>query len=119
MITLGFTHTASKNPRPRRLHRHLSLFLKICEQVAAFMEEHSGEVFEAFFARDGRSINLYLLARSEAYNFDLSRQLAEFAAPFIEQGLLDSATLLPASSNEELEAFFDPKKALRIEIQHA
>jgi hypothetical protein len=118
MITLGFRRTESGSPRPRRLLPQISRFLRICEQVADFIEEHDGQDFEVFFARDGNSINLYLMTRSEAYNFDLSRHLAEFAAPYIERGLLDSATLLPASANEELAAFFDPKRALRIEIQH-
>src|SRR6266511_2710313 len=116
MITLGFKRTASENPRPRRRHPRIKLFLKMCEQVAEFMEEHDGQDFEVFFARDGGSISLYLMTKAEAYNFDLSRKLAEFAAHYIERGLLDSAILLPASSNEELEAFFDPRKALRIEI---
>ena len=72
-----------------------------------------------FFALDGAAINLYLLIKAEAYDFTLSGKLAEFAAPYIERGLLDSATLLPASSPEEQKAFFDPETAWRIEIRHA
>jgi hypothetical protein len=119
MITLGFGAAARENPRRRRLQPQISLFLKMCEQVAAFVEEHAGQDAEVFFARDGGAVKLYLMTKAPAYDFDLSRKLAEFAAAYIERGLLDSVALLPASSPEELAAFFDPKKALRIELRHA
>lgn len=84
------------------------------------MQEQDGQKdFEVYFARDGGSISLYLMTKAEVYDFELSRKLADFAAPYLERGLLDSASLLPASSAEELEAFFDPKTALRVEFQHA
>src|SRR5438093_12572698 len=83
VITLGFKPEARARPRPRRLHPQISLFLKMCEQVAEFMEKHDGQDFEVFFARDGNSIKLYLMSRVEAYDFDLSRKLAEFAAPYL------------------------------------
>jgi len=101
------------------MHPQINLFLKMCEHLFEFMQEQDGRDVEVFFARDSGSISLYLMTKAEAYNFDLSRKLSEFAAPYIDRGLIDSATLLPASSHEELEAFFDPKRALRIEIQHA
>jgi hypothetical protein len=103
-----------RGPQPQ-----INLFLKMCEQVLDFMRAQTGQELEVFFARDGGSISLYLLTKAEAYDFDLSRKLAEFAAPYVERGLLDSASLLPVSSAEELEAFFDPKTALRLESQHA
>jgi hypothetical protein len=117
MITLGFNQKAGL--RARRAHSQSDLFLRMCEHLALFMQENNGQGFETFFARDRGSINLYLMSKSEAYDFELSRKLAEFAAPFIERGVLDSASLLPASSAEELEAFFDPKTALRVVFQHA
>jgi hypothetical protein len=45
--------------------------------------------------------------------------VAEFAAPYIERKWLTSVTLLPASTPEELAAFFDPRKAGRVEIRNA
>lgn len=118
MITLGFRQK-SANPRLRRPQPQINLFLKMCEQVLEFTKEHGEQGGEIFFARDGGSISLYLMAQAEAYDFELSRKLSEFAAPYIDRGVLDSATLLPVSSIEELEAFFDPKLALRVELQHA
>jgi hypothetical protein len=118
VITLGFGQT-SATPRKRRPQSHVNLFFKMCEHVLEFMQEQTGQNFEVFFARDGGSISLYLVTKAEAYDFELSRKLAEFAAPYIERGLLDSASLLPASSSAELEAFFDPTMALRVEFQHA
>jgi len=103
----------------RRPQPQINVFLKMCEQVLEFMQEQDGQDFEVFFARDGGSISLYLVTKAEAYDFELSRKLAEFSAPYVERGLLDSASLLPASSSEELEVFFDPKTALRVEFQHA
>jgi hypothetical protein len=117
VITLGFNQKASK--RTQRAHLQIDLFLKMCEEVARFMQENGGDSFKAFFARDNGLIGLYLLTAAEAYDFELSRKLSDLAAPYIERGLLDSVSLLPASTTEELEAFFDPKMALRVEIDHA
>jgi hypothetical protein len=91
----------------------------MCDEIARFIQENGAEHVKAFIARDNGLIGLYLVTTAEAYDFELSRKLAEFAAPYIERGLLDAVSLLPASSLEELEAFFDPKKALRVEIDHA
>lgn len=91
----------------------------MCEHIAKFMQENEGEEFKAFFSRDGGTIGLYLVTTAEAYDFELGDKLAEFAAPYIERGLLGSVTLLPVCSSEELAAYFDPTKALRVEIGHA
>jgi hypothetical protein len=117
VITLGFNQKAAV--RAGRPHSQINLFLRLCGDVARFMQENGGERFKAFFALDRGLLGLYLMTSSEAYDFELSGKLAEFAAPYIERGLLDSASLLPASSMEELGAFFDPKKALRVEIEYA
>ncbi len=91
----------------------------MCEHLALFMREHGGREFKAFFSRDSGTVGLYLVTTAEAYDFELGDKLAEFAAPYIERGLLSSVTLLPASTPEELTAFFDPMKAVRVEIEHA
>jgi hypothetical protein len=91
----------------------------MCEELALFMQEHDGGKFKAYFSRDGGAIGLYLVTTDKAYNFDLGDKLAEFAAPYIERGLLNSVTLLPASTPEELAAFFDPWKAVMVEIKQA
>jgi hypothetical protein len=91
----------------------------MCEHIAMFMQENDGGEFKAFFSRDGGTVGLYLLTTAEAYDFELGDKLADFAAPYIERGLLSSVTLLPASTAEELAAFFDPTKAVRVEIEHA
>jgi hypothetical protein len=91
----------------------------MCEQTATFMQENAGGEFRAFLSRDGGTIALYLVTTAEAYDFELGDKLAEFAAPYIERGLLSDVTLLPKSTPEELAAFFDPAKAVRVEIGHA
>ena len=117
MITLGFNQTGKI--RSRRRQSELDVVLRMCENIATFMDENNGKDFKAFFSRDGSAIGLYLVITSEVYDFELGDKLAEFAAPYIERGLLTSVTLLPASSPEELAAYFDPTKALRVEIGHA
>ena len=119
MITLAFKQQSSAAPRSRRRQPRIDLFLEMCHRVLEFAGAHARQGVEVFFAIDGESSGLYLMTKAEAYDFDLSRKLTEFAAPYIERGLLDSVTLLPASSTEELEAFFDPQKALRVEIKNA
>lgn len=117
MITLGLKpKTARKSKRSKPV---LDLFVGMCQDIAAFMKGHNGRDFKAFFAHEGSSLSLYLMTESEAYDFDLSAKLADFAGPYIERGLLDSVSLIPASSPEELAALFDPDSALRIEIENA
>jgi hypothetical protein len=118
VITLNIKQAAGT--RTKRAQPKLDLFLSMCHNMAAFMEEHDGRRFQAYFSRsDDGSLGLYLMTDAEAYDFELSAKLAEFAAPYVERGLLSSVTLLPASSQEELAAFFDPDSALRIEMEHA
>ncbi len=117
MITLEISQP--DKGRRRRKQSHLEGMLRLCEQIAEFMRKNGGEEFKAFFSRDGGAVGLYLMTTAEAYDFELGDRLAEFAAPYLERGLLGSVTLLPASSPEELAAFFDPARAIRVEIRHA
>jgi hypothetical protein len=116
VITLGV-----KRPIGKRAKRHQSKpFLSMCQAVVGFMSKHDGHNFKAFFSQEGSgNVCLYLMTDAEAYDFELSEKLAEFAAPYIERGLLDGVMLVPASSPEELRAFFDPDSAVRIEFGNA
>src|SRR5438309_4848995 len=106
--------------RVRRGQPKLDIFLSLCHHVAEFMTEHDGGNFKAFFSHeDSGALGLYLMTDAAAFDFALSAKLAEAVAPFIERGVLDSVMLLPASSPEELGAFFDPQSAFRVEIEHA
>jgi hypothetical protein len=117
VITLGFNQTG--RARGRRRHSELDVVLRMCEHIAGFMQQNDGGEFKAFFSRDGGTVGLYLVTTAEVYDFELGDKLAAFTAPYIERGLLGSVTLLPASTPEELAAYFDPMKALRVEIRHA
>ncbi len=119
MVTLGLPEKSTANRRVRRSQPGIDVFFKMCEQVLDFTKEHGEQGVEVFFAREDGSLSLYLVTKAGAFDFELSRKLAEFAAPYITRGALDSATLLPAASADELEAFFDLKTALRVEIRHA
>ena len=119
MITLGFGQRSNAATHVGRPQLRIDHFYELCEQVLEFAKEHAEQCVEVVFAIKGGSTGLYVMTKAEAYDFELSRKLAEFAAPYVAEGILESVTLLPASSPEELEAFFDPKKAIRIEIEHA
>jgi hypothetical protein len=83
------------------------------------MQQNDGGEYKAYFSRDGGTVGLYLLTTSEKFDFELADKLTEFAAPYIERGMLGSVTLLPASTPEELAAYFDLNKALSVEIRNA
>jgi hypothetical protein len=118
VITLGLqrkTAGRAKRPQPK-----LDLFLSLCQHVAAFMAEHDGGNFKAFFAHKGSgALGLYLMTDAEAYDFELSEKFAEYVTPYVERGLLDSVALVPKSTPEELGAYFDLETAFRVEINHA
>ena len=117
MISLGFEQRASK--QARRSRSKLELFLSLCQNIGTFMKQHGGNLKAFLSPRGGGSFGLYMVTDVEVYDFALSNKLAELAGPYIGRGLLDSVTLLPASSPDELTAFFDPDSAVRIEIDHA
>jgi hypothetical protein len=114
MISLGISQAERGRRRPKR--SQLDVMLRLCQDIAAFVQTHAPDRSQAFFALDGDTVGLYVLSAAEAYDFELGDKLAEFAAPYIERGLLGSVTLLPASTPEELAAYFDPAKAIRVEI---
>lgn len=117
VITLGINRT-EKTPPPRKKSQ-FDAVLRMCEQMAVFMQEHNADKFKAYFTRDSGMIGLYLVTTNEAYDFDLSDKLADFASPYIERGLLNSVMLLPASTPDELTAYFDPRTAIRVEIEES
>ncbi len=117
MITLGVNR--AKKVGTRRGYSPFRLLWHLCEMLGNLMEQNGGRDFNVYLSRDGRAVGLYVTTTGEAYDFELGDQLAELAAPYIERGLLDSVTFLPSSTHEELAAFFDPDKAVRVEIKHA
>jgi hypothetical protein len=118
VITLGLPQQPTR--RVKRTQPKLDLFLNLCHDVARFMAEQDGGNFKAFFSPLGNgALSLYLMTDAEAYDFELSAKLAKHVAPFIERGLLDSVMLVPASTHEELGAFFDLETAVCVEIKHA
>jgi hypothetical protein len=82
------------------------------------MEDNSLQDGTAYLALGNGTPELYMVTQSEAYDFELGDKLSEFAAPYIERGLLGGASLVPASSPEELAAYFDLNKVIRIERVH-
>jgi hypothetical protein len=115
VITLGVNRP--QRTAPRRIRPNFNLVLRICEAIAEFMEATEAHGCKAYIAfGDGRAC-LYLATQKEVYDFELSDKLADFVSPYIKDGLLTSAVLLPASTPEELTAYFNPKQAIRIEVE--
>lgn len=111
MITLAINQ--GQRP-PRRRKSQFETVLGVCEAVVAFIGGHAPPGCQAYLAVGPGNVGLYLLTTSQVYDFDLSDKLADFAAPYIARGLLTSVMLLPASTPEELTAYFDPAKAIRL-----
>ncbi len=117
-ITLGLSRNQgsdasdrpSSNPAPVRM-------LKMLERLGAWAATRADRIKDIFLVRVENSVALYLITHAEAYDFVLGRELAEFAGPYIARGVFDDATLIPASSPEELDAFFDKKHAFRITFE--
>ena len=118
VITLGFKQQA--NRRSRRQQPKVDIFLNLFHHIADFIAENDGGNFKAYFSPTGRgALRLYLVTETEAFIFALSAKLTDYVAPFVERGVLDGVMLLPASSPEELGAFFDLETAFRFEIKDA
>ena len=49
MITLGFNQ---KPVHARRARPRIDLFMRMCENIALFMQENDGRDFKAFLVRD-------------------------------------------------------------------
>ena len=79
------------------------------------MEENKLLDATAYITLGSGTPELYMVTQSSPYDFDLGDKLSDFAAPYIERGLLSGSSLVPASSPEELAAYFDLGKVIRIE----
>lgn len=112
MITLGIDRT--KRPRAKRRKSQFEVVLGICEDVVEFMAKNEAHNCKAYFSLGPGTVGLYLVTTSDAYDFALGDKLADFAVRYIDRGLLTSVTLLPASTPEQLTAYFDPRKTIRL-----
>ncbi len=101
--------------RARSKRSGFSAVQRLLERVLAFMEENHLLEATAYITLGNGTPELYVVTQSGAYDFELGDKLSEFAAPYIERGLLGGTSLIPASSPEELAAYFDLGKVIRIE----
>lgn len=116
--------TFSTNPKPHQRTRSrgkrsgFKTILCLLEQINKFMAEHSPQDSTAYIALGSSTPELYLVTQSGAYDFELGDKLSDFAAPYIARGLLGGASLIPASTPDQLAAYFDLSKVIRIERVH-
>ena len=93
----------------RVLQRLLSL-------TSAWVKGQKARVSDGYLVTEQDGLMLYAIGREQTYDFDLGRELSEFSILLADQGLDLNTTLLPASSPEELAAFFDPSRGPAIRI---
>lgn len=105
-------------PHSRSKRSGFTAILRLLERIIEFMKENSLQDGTAYIALGNDTPELYLVTQSKACDFELGDKLSEFAAPYIARGLLGNASLIPASSPEELAAYFDLNKIIRIEHVH-
>jgi len=116
MIAISTNPTTRITTRIRRSRFTFDAVRRLCEHLGSFMEAHGLRESKAYIALGNGTPELYVVGRSVVYDFDLGDRLSEFAAPYIERGLLGSAALIAASSSEELAAYFDLDKVIRIAL---
>ncbi len=71
------------------------------DSVARWCEEHQDKVYEAILAPCADDIGLFVISRSEEYDFDLNEDLSEFAIELVASGLPVYTTLLPSCAPME------------------
>jgi hypothetical protein len=112
-LSLILTGSPSSGGGEEELSR---LIQRLFSAVNTWVRSQRAKVYEAYLVPEADGLMLYVIGRQEAYDFDLSRELSDFAGHSTDQGLELNTTLLPASSPEELGAFFDPLRGPAIRI---
>lgn len=118
MITFSANPTPRERGRSRGKRSALNAFLRLLEHTIEFMEANGLPDGTAYVALGRDTPELYVVSESGAYDFALGDRVSEFAAPYIERGLLGGASLVTACSQEELAAYFDLNKVIRIQRVH-
>jgi hypothetical protein len=104
--------SSSQVNRPRGGRRAVELVLYLIRGVAEWGAQRTEDVVGFYLDMTPEGLVLYAVGRKEAFDFTLSEAFSRFSSRYIEEGLLTQATLLPATSSEELTSFFDPERAL-------
>jgi len=84
--------------------------------VGAWVKAQKSRVRDAYLVPEREGIRLYVIGRSEVFDYELSRELSEFSISLLGEGMDLNTTLLPASSPGELLAFFDPERDTAIGV---
>jgi len=75
------------------------------------MAARSSKISKFYFVPELDCFRLFAIGTEEAYNFELAGELAKLARD-LPKSIPVVATLIPASTNEELRVFFNPKIAI-------
>jgi len=89
---------------------------RLLSPINAWVKSQCASVLEAYLVPEAECLMLYVIGRSEAYDFELGEKLSDFSIRLADQGIDLDTTLLPASSSDDLTAFFDPLQGPAIRI---
>jgi len=84
--------------------------------LSNWVKSQKARVAEGYLVPEPDGLMLYLIGKTEAYDFELGDELSNFSLKLVDQGVNLNTTLLPASSPQELAAFFDPLRGPAIRI---
>jgi hypothetical protein len=102
-----------KRPATSKKERMLHKVLGLIGRWALDRLDKINDVVAVF--KNGK-IEVFVITKSEEYDFELSEQLTELTSPHIVRGVIGDATLVPMASKEEIRYYFDPRELLVLKI---
>jgi hypothetical protein len=88
---------------------------QIIVPLAQWSKKHKDKVLACYLLiPDSPVIPVYMVATSEQYDFDLTRQLSQLASQFQDKGWAVHVSQIPRCDPEQLSGYFVPDHALQI-----
>ena len=127
-LTLGVSPEAKRdvasNGKSRRRIRNSLAYKRAADDFRAFLNaiqhwvsDYAARVFKVYLVVEPEVINLYAIAQSQEYDFELRAALSELVLSLRTDGISVRGSLVPNGEPEELKAFFDPESALVLSTQ--
>ena len=102
-------------------HRHeeaIRTFKKeILQPLIEWCDSHSSQVQACYIPVPVGHIEVFMVGRSSAYDFDLGRALSELELRIAETGWRVNVLQLPAAASEDIQTYFNTEGALEVYAQ--
>ena len=82
-------------------------------RTGAWAVQNAARVAKVYLVADA-DLNLYVVAKSATYDFELRKSLTELIVAFKDDGYPASGSIVPDGTPAELQAFFDPTRAFTL-----